>query len=278
MDITSLRTFLAAASTGSFAEAANRVNASPSSVTERVKQLENRLGAVLFERDKRGCRLTVAGSRFIPFAQQSVRAWDLARQNIGLPERFAKSISLGGQYFFWDYRLMDWLSTLREIMPDVAFHVTAGASARLNRDLIEGFLDMAILYDPVFHRDLRAEPLYSDELVLVTGGKPENWQEDYVRIEWGQELGNEMAARLDAIPKTGLVLDLGVRSAQILINQKLSGFLPARAAMPLIDEGKLSLIKDAPRYDFPAFVCWRRDMDQDLAEAIIGAMKDGMIN
>ncbi|MEH6759507.1 MAG: LysR family transcriptional regulator, partial [Parasphingorhabdus sp.] len=49
MDIIAFRTFLAAAETGSFAGAAQRVNASPSSVTERIKQLEHHLGARLFD-------------------------------------------------------------------------------------------------------------------------------------------------------------------------------------------------------------------------------------
>jgi len=282
MDIVTFKTFLAAASTGSFAAAAQRIHASPSSVTERIKQLEHQLGAQLFIRDKRGCRLTPAGEKFMAPALQATRAWDLARHEVKLPERFSRSLSLGGQYFFWDRGFMDWLAELRGAMPDLALRVTAGASARLNRDLAEGFLDMAIIYDPIFHRDIRAEPLYSDELVLVTGGEPDNWRKDFVRIEWGQALGLEIASRIDLAPETGLSLDLGMRSADWLASQRMSGYLPLRAAKPYIASGALALVDDAPRFDFPAYVCWRRSYDGETCEEILkiirGSFEDTLAN
>ncbi|MEL7453751.1 MAG: LysR family transcriptional regulator, partial [Pseudomonadota bacterium] len=113
MDISTFQTFLAAAATGSFAGAAQHVNASPSSVTERIKQLEHRLGVKLFIRDKRGCRLTPEGKRFMEPARQAVRAWEVAKHDIALPDRFTRSLAFGGQYFLWDGGLMDWLAQVR---------------------------------------------------------------------------------------------------------------------------------------------------------------------
>ena len=275
MDITTFKTFLAAASTGSFASAAQRVNASPSSVTERIKQLEHKLGVQLFIRDKRGCRLTPAGERFMGPALQATRAWDLAQQEVKLPERFQRSLSLGGQYFFWDRGFMGWLAELRTSLPDLALRVTAGASARLNRDLAEGFLDMAIIYDPVFHRDVRAEPLYSDELTLVTGGEPDDWRKDFVRIEWGHALGLEIASRLELAQETGLSLDLGMRSADWLIGQRMSGYMPLRAAQPHISSGELTLVPGAPCFDFPAYVCWRRNYDAATCQEVLAIIHGG---
>lgn len=104
---------------------------------------------------------------------------------------------------------MDWFAQLRETMPDLAIRVSAGASARLSRDLGEGFLDMAALYDPIFRRDISAELLFDDKLILVTGGEIADWRRDYVRIEWGRGIGLEIASRLDLIPESGFVLDLG---------------------------------------------------------------------
>lgn len=273
VDITQLQTFLAAAATGSFAEAAERVNASPSTVTERIKQLEYRVGAKLFTRNKRGCTLTVAGTRFAPFARQSLRGWELARETVALPERFTATVSIGGQYVFWDSGLADWIGTLQADLPEVAFRLTAGASARLNRDISGGFLDLVILYDPEFHRDIRAEPVFEDELILVTGGEVANWRDDYVRIEWGDALAQEIGMRMEALPQAGLVLDLGVRSAEILIAQGKCGFIPKTKAQPLIDAGLLKPVPDTPVLTFPAYVCWRRDLDDDIAARIIASIR-----
>ncbi|APG62030.1 LysR family transcriptional regulator [Sphingorhabdus lutea] len=273
MDIISFRTFLAAAATGSFAGAAKRIHASPSSVTERIKQLEYRLGAKLFERDKRGCRLTAAGRKFMGPAQQSVRAWEIAQHEVSIPENFTKSISMGGQYALWGAELTGWLATARKQMPHIAFRVTAGASARLNRDLSDGFLDIAAMYDPVFRPDIGTEKLFDDRLILVSAAHEDNWRENYVRIEWGQHLGVEIASRMDIEPSAGLVLDLGKRSANWLIEQKMSGFMPERVVMPHLKNGQLKIVPDALSFDYPAYICWRRDVDPQIIADLVLSIK-----
>ncbi|ABQ66522.1 LysR family transcriptional regulator [Rhizorhabdus wittichii DC-6] len=266
MDIVLLRTFLAAASTGSFANAALRVNASASTVTERIRQLEHRVGARLFERDKRGCRLTAAGKRFHEPALKAIRTWEIACHDIALPEAFSRSIAIGGQYALWHHFLTDWLATARAALPDVAFRVTAGASARLNRDIVEGLLDLVVLYDPVFRKGITVEKLFDDDLVLVSGAGSDDWQAHYVRIEWGQGTLGEIAARLPSLPESGLILDLGIHSARWLVEQRMCGFMPRRVVQDLLDSGDLRLVEGAPRFHYPAYMCWRGDVDQDLVK------------
>lgn len=273
MDITTFQTFLAAAAAGSFSGAALRVNASPSSVTERIKQLEHRLGTKLFIRDKRGCQLTPAGEKFMGPARQAVRAWEVAQHEVALPSHFERSLSFGGQYFLWDKQLLGWLSHVREAIPDLALRVTAGAWARLNRDLAERELDMIVVHDPVFRRDIVAQRLFEDRLILVCAGDPATWKADFVRIDWGRSIGLEIASRLGIAPKAGLVLDLGQRSASWLIANQMTGYLPQSLAQPLIDAGSLTVIDDAPTFDFPAYVCWRSDMDETLAAQVFETMK-----
>ena len=273
MDISTFQTFLAAAATGSFSGAAQRVNASPSSVTERIKQLEYRLGTKLFIRDKRGCQLTPAGEKFMSPARQAVRAWEVARYEVSLPERFERSLSFGGQYFLWDRLLLGWLDDVREAIPDLALRVTAGAWARLNRDLAEGELDMIVVHDPVFRRDISAERLFEDQLVLVTAGDADCWKEDFVRIEWGRSLGLEIASRHGIATETGLILDLGQRSAKWLLANQKAGYMPKYLVAPFLEVGDLTIIEDAPRFEFPAYVCWREDTDAELAAEVVSSFR-----
>ena len=278
MDIATLRTFLAAAETKSFSGAAQRVNASPSSVTERIKQLEHRLGARLFERSKRGCQLTAAGRKFLGPAAQAVRALDIARHEVGLPEHYTQSVAFGAQYVLWDRRLLDWLAEIRIARPEIAWRVTSGASARLNRELSEGFLDIAVLYDPVFRRDIGSEPLFEDELVLVTGGNPASWRDDYVRIEWGRGIGVEIASRLDITPESGLILDLGGRSGDWLIEHGMSGYMPRRSVAKWLLDGSLQEVDGVPAFAFPAYVCWNRELEPKLVADIVMSLKGSGLN
>lgn len=272
MDVTTCQTFLAAAATGSFAAAAERVHASPSSVTERIRQLEHRVGARLFERNKRGCRLTAQGKRFLGPARQMVRAWEVARHEVGLPERFTRTIAFGGQYVLWP-ALVNWLASARDASPELAFRVTAGASPRLNRDLSEGVLDFAVLYDPIFRADIGVEPLYDDRLIMVTGGDPQQWREGYLPIEWGRTIGPEIAAQVDTQPQQGLTMDLGGLSAQWLSQQGMSGYMPERTVRTMVESGALKTVPGTPDFEYPIYACWRRDLENADREGLLTALR-----
>ncbi|NJM51816.1 MAG: LysR family transcriptional regulator [Sphingomonadales bacterium] len=273
MDIAFIRTFLAAATTGSFVRAAARVNASPSAVTERIKTLEYQLSARLFNRDKRGCTLTAAGRRFLEPAQAIVRTWDEGRQDIALPPQYTHSIAIGGQFALWPSLLLTWLNDIRTMHRDLAIRATAGTSLRFSRDLADGLIDMAFLYNPVFLKDIVTDELFDDALVLVTADPSLPWTENYFRIHWGEAVDGEIASRLGYFGGTGLVLDLGLMTADWLIDQKGSGYMPRRTISDKVEAGLLTIVEGAPVIPNPSYVCWRRDGDTRLIADLINHAK-----
>ena len=74
MNIEHLRTFLDVAQTGSFHRSAERLSVSQSTVSARIKGLEERLDRVLFNRSKSGVTVTGAGQRLLRHADIAV-AW-----------------------------------------------------------------------------------------------------------------------------------------------------------------------------------------------------------
>src|SRR5690349_7697801 len=64
MDIELARTFLEIVSTGSFIKAADRLHVGQTTVSARVRLLEQQLGRPLFVRNKAGASLTPAGEHF----------------------------------------------------------------------------------------------------------------------------------------------------------------------------------------------------------------------
>jgi len=73
MDVNLARTFLMVADTGSFIDAARKMNVTQSTVSARIKGLEDMLGRPLFERSKSGAELTAAGEQFQKHALALVR-------------------------------------------------------------------------------------------------------------------------------------------------------------------------------------------------------------
>lgn len=276
MDVATIRTFLAAAAAGSFAEASTRVHASPSAVTERIKQLEHVLRVRLFDRDKRGCRLTAAGRRFLVPAQNLLRAWQQGCEQAALPLRFTQAVRVGGQHALWPSVLIPWLKNMRDARPDVAFRATAAAPAQLNRALEDEEMDLAFLYDPILRRGLRIEQLASDKLILVTARPSEPWQDNFTRIDWGENAAAELRARLGDLPAAGLDLDLGILSLDWLVETGSSGYVPERLAIPYLKVRKLSPVNAMPSLEFSPFVCWRASMDEDLISKMVAMAKQQM--
>ena len=71
MDTELARTFLEIVSTGSFIRAAERLNVGQTTVSARIRTLEQQLGRPLFVRNKGGASLTPAGEQFLRYARHS---------------------------------------------------------------------------------------------------------------------------------------------------------------------------------------------------------------
>ncbi len=69
MDIDQTRTFLVITAHGSFLEAARQLHLSQSTVSARIRRLEDELGTRLFVRNRAGASLTPTGRRFLEHAK-----------------------------------------------------------------------------------------------------------------------------------------------------------------------------------------------------------------
>ncbi|WP_042372217.1 LysR family transcriptional regulator [Streptacidiphilus neutrinimicus] len=80
MELRQLRAFEAVTAHRTVANAANALGLAPSSVAERIRELEQSLDVPLFARTPRGMTLTPAGKRLLPWARHLLDAAEEARQ------------------------------------------------------------------------------------------------------------------------------------------------------------------------------------------------------
>lgn len=97
MDIELARTFLEVVSTGSFLRAAERLNVGQTTVSARIKLLEQQLGRPLFERAKSGVTLTTAGEQFLRYAPQFVQLWQRARHQVAVLHGHRAVLAIGSE-------------------------------------------------------------------------------------------------------------------------------------------------------------------------------------
>ena len=87
IELRHLRYFIAAAEHGSFRKAAAAIGVQESAISRGIRDLEDRLGASLFNRHSGGVQLTFAGHRFLQRARQIIRSLGEGAQDIAAAGR-----------------------------------------------------------------------------------------------------------------------------------------------------------------------------------------------
>lgn len=278
MDIALIKTFLEVAATGSFVNASERLFVSQSAVSLRVQRLEDSLGKQLFTRSKAGAELTSAGREFERYALSLIKIWEEARQQVGIPEGYTKSLTIGAQYSLWPRLGFRWIDRLQEKMPTLNIRAELGMPDRITRFLIEGVVQVGLLYNPQLRPGLTAQMVLEEDLVLAASWKTtlDEVRNHYVFVDWGPEFVHAHAIELPELISSGLTLSLGAMATDYILTRRAAAYLPARFIKRHLDEGALHLVPDAPMFPYPIWSVWRDDMDDEirgLAEQCLVAIR-----
>jgi DNA-binding transcriptional LysR family regulator len=140
------RYFLAVSEAGSVAAAARMLSIAQSAVTGSVQELEDTLGARLFERMPRGMVLTQAGHRFQASARKVISAVAEAGMiDRGRPETLTGSLTIGVTSLVAGYHLADLFARYQRSHPSVRISVVEDSPQFLEHLLVNGEVDLAIM-------------------------------------------------------------------------------------------------------------------------------------
>jgi DNA-binding transcriptional LysR family regulator len=168
MDIRALTSFVAVAEHLSFARAAERLNTVQSAVSQRIKLLEQEVGAQLLDRSRHHVRLTEAGRLFLVEVRRTLsQAREAVRVARGAASGQLGRLNLG----FVDNALWSILpATLRSF--DAAYPSVALGLQQLDRmaqiqSLEDGSIDVGIIPTPHPGRGLASKVLVEAPLVAA---------------------------------------------------------------------------------------------------------------
>ncbi|MEI7599167.1 MAG: hydrogen peroxide-inducible genes activator [Aestuariivirga sp.] len=163
-----LRYFEALARHGHFGRAAETCAVSQPALSLQIKDLEESLGAELFERSPRQVRLTRLGEEFALRVREILRSvdelGDLARAS---QSWLSGRLRLGIIPTVAPYLLPGIVGNLNRLHPGLDIHVRETLTAKLLRELSEGRLDAAIVALPVSEPTLTEAPIFAEEFLLV---------------------------------------------------------------------------------------------------------------
>jgi DNA-binding transcriptional LysR family regulator len=254
-----IRTFLEISKCGNFNRAAENLNVTQSTVSARVKLMEDNFGRSLFKRGHAGVELTSAGQHFRQYALNIQRLWQQAHQRITLPESFSHSIGLGSQVSLWDSLILKWIPWMRHNAADIALHVEADYSPSLMRQLADGLLDIGVMYQPRQIPGLIVEDLFEETLVLVTtdqGVVSGGWVEDYIFVDWGDVFRARHSEAYPEMETPAVSVGLGALGLEYILQNGGSGYFPVRVVQPYIEQAKLFLVEGATGVQRPVYMVY----------------------
>jgi DNA-binding transcriptional LysR family regulator len=274
MDVNLARTFLMVAETGSFIDAGRRMNLTQSTVSARIKVLEDLLGRPLFARSKSGAELTAAGEQFQKHALALVRVWQHAQLEVGLTDQHRDHLAIGAPMAFWDGFLLKWVSWLRKNIPDIAVSASVGLSPDLMQRLIEGTLDLAVMYRPTQPPGLTIEHLFDEEFVLVSSvpASQRRSPADYVFINWGPDFRQDHAAAYPEYTNPGLNIDLGSAGVGYLLANECSAYFPQRLVRTHVARGRLRQPR-ARKFVYPVYMVYPEARNEEAYEPILDSLR-----
>jgi DNA-binding transcriptional LysR family regulator len=169
MEIRQLEIFQALAAELNFTRAAARVHCVQSNVTTQIRALETELGVPLFERLGKKVRLSDAGHRVLPYADQVLRLLREAQSIATESQEPSGKLSIASPESVVAYRLPQVLRRFQQKFPRVELSFLPLFSALVPQQIARGEVDFAFLIgDLIEQRNLVVEDIAPEPMALAT--------------------------------------------------------------------------------------------------------------
>lgn len=272
MDIDRARTFLEIVHTGSFLKASERLHVTQTTVSARIRTLEEALGRRLFVRTRNGAALTAAGREFERFAQSFVQVWERARQQLSVPPGHSSVVAVGGETSLWNPLLVDWLVWMKQHCARIAIRAQIGIPDQLLEHLRTGVLDIAVLYAPTLMPGFKVDLVEEEQLVLVrrAAGPGDLGEPDYVHVDWGPQFSGQYVFGQAGFTEPALQVSFGPLALHYILRAGGMGYFRKGTVMPYLAGGQLERVEGAPEFTYPAYAVYseaaaaRRDVQDAL--------------
>lgn len=237
MNIAKIRYFLEVAECGNFSEAARRLYTAQPNISKQIAQMEQEVGFLLFERNKRSVKLTPAGQIMYNYLKDLPDELDrVVEQAKVVAHRHAHHLSIGileGQEI--NALLLTRLNLAQELNPKLEIEMERSSFSNLRSGLKSGHYDMIVTldFDVVGNEEYRCCKLYS--------------QPPAIAIHRDHPLANEPRLTIDQLKDENFVVISPAESPvgydRLIYQCRKSGFTPNVVKQPRSLESLILLIE-----------------------------------
>ncbi len=256
MSLVLIKTFLAIVETGSLVNASQSLNITQSTVTARLKSLEQDVGQTLIYRLKSGVALTSSGVKFHRYAEAINNMWHQAVLESSMPEGMESICNLGCDYDLWPHIGRSASRVMRHRHPATALTVHQADSQRLGEWLGLGNVDAALSYRQFPLPGLTAVELQPERLELYSTqpDTPVRSDPGYIYFDAGAEFGSQHAAEYADAGVAKHTFGSARSALDYLLDCGGSCYLPTPMAQNHLASGRLHALPSAPAFSRRVFL------------------------
>lgn len=277
MDTDLLLTFIQVAKTGGFRAATEQLYVTQSAVSSRIRLLEEQIGARLFERDRHGARLTVAGTRLMQHAERILSEWQRCCQEVVLPTDTTALISVGSADSLWTLFLRPWVSHVRKEVRDLAVHAEIAPAENLIPRLLDGSYDLILAFESAQLPQVVSVELTVLDMVLVSSGRSATvdsaMDDRYVFVNWSPEFSAIHDQLFREERPSRVQTSMGRVALDLLLDGGGASYLPLPLVQPYLNKRRLFRVKDAPQIPRPVHAIHLASRQNDsLVEQVLNTL------
>lgn len=173
MDLKQLEYFVRVAELGSFTRASIALDVAQPALSRQVRLLEVELRQTLLTRNGRGAIPTEAGQLLLAHGRGILHQVERAREELGrVRGALAGRVAIGLPTSLARVLTVPLTRAFRQQMPEAQLSITEGLTVTLQDSLVNGRLDIAVLYNAQPSGDIEITPLFDEDLLMVQARPP----------------------------------------------------------------------------------------------------------
>jgi len=222
-----LRALCAVASGGGFSVAADALGLTQPAISNRIRQLEQEVGASLLERIGKTARPTAEGGILIAAADRAFAELDSALDQLArMRSEIGGTLVLAAGATATKHLLPPIVAELRARHPGIELRIMTGNTADLLPGVLDGSIDLGLLTGPLGEPQCETRPFFRDRLVCIAPPgqamprslvEPRDLEDrQLVLYDRGGSIRRAIDAWLDAANRQRIrVTDIGSADAQL---------------------------------------------------------------
>jgi DNA-binding transcriptional LysR family regulator len=247
-----IEAFLYVVKTKNFSRAAEMLHVTQSTITSRVKALESRFGKPLLHRTTRHVELTGFGMKIFPHLAKISETIKESVRLAHVTDQYDNSFSIGMIESAGHLPIVRALDMIQESFPKTSVYLMTAHSIDVAQAVIEGTIDLGVVYSVPKHPSLVMRKIHTDEIVLVGNSSHASSThvlskirvnpQDLVRIDWSEHFAKWFREEFGPDYVSGTEVANANLALQIILRSKRIGFFPKSIVRPFIDDNSLKVL------------------------------------